>query len=125
MYYRYEYSTFKVREFGLLTVVCNRPGSIHQIQSLLPDCQWHHVPSENNPADCASRGLLPSELVDNVLFWNGPTFLNSPTAEWVVRVPFIQSDRSFDVTIIGNNSLPTHNCMSNTLAIIVGNYIPY
>ncbi|XP_029342105.1 uncharacterized protein LOC115033526 [Acyrthosiphon pisum] len=65
---------------------------IHQVQSLLPDCQWNHVPSENNPADCASRGLSPSELVDNVLYWNGPNCLGSPTAEWVVHVPFIESD---------------------------------
>ncbi|CAI6354007.1 unnamed protein product [Macrosiphum euphorbiae] len=79
-----------VRHAMFKIFVSNR---IHQIQSLLPDCQWHHVPSENNPADCASRGLSPSELVDNVLFWNGPTFLNSPTAEWVVRVPFIEPNQ--------------------------------
>ena len=35
--------------------------------------QWHHVSSENNPADLASRGTKPAEL--GSLWWNGPSFL--------------------------------------------------
>ncbi|GFQ72984.1 retrovirus-related Pol polyprotein from transposon 17.6 [Trichonephila clavata] len=30
---------------------------------------------KENPADCASRGLLPSELVDHELWWFGPKWL--------------------------------------------------
>lgn len=26
------------------------------------DCQWNHIESANNPSDCASRGVMPSEL---------------------------------------------------------------
>lgn len=51
---------------------------INQIQTLLPGCEWHHIPSENNPADCASRGMLPSELRNHVLYWNGPLYLYEP-----------------------------------------------
>ena len=29
----------------------------------------------DNPGDCASRGLLPSELLDYDLWWNGPSWL--------------------------------------------------
>ena len=28
-----------------------------------------------NPADCASHGLLPSELLTHDLWWNGPSWL--------------------------------------------------
>lgn len=54
------------------TFVGNRVAEI--ITTLEPQC-WSHVKSENNPADCASRGLKPSELVNNDLWFNGPRFL--------------------------------------------------
>lgn len=37
---------------------------------------WHHVDSANNAADCASRGLLPSQLVSHPIWWHGPNFLH-------------------------------------------------
>ncbi|XP_048482282.1 uncharacterized protein LOC119693509 [Plutella xylostella] len=37
--------------------------------------RWHHVTSENNPADVASRGLMLTELVSNTLWWKGPVWL--------------------------------------------------
>jgi len=40
--------------------VTNRVAKIH---SLLPDCNWSHVPAMDNPADPSSRGLLPEDLV--------------------------------------------------------------
>lgn len=40
---------------------------------------WGHVPSAQNPADLATRGLTPTQLIDNKLWWNGPTnIFNSP-----------------------------------------------
>ena len=35
-----------------------------------------------NPADCASRGLFPSQLVDHELWWEGPAWLRLPTSQW-------------------------------------------
>ena len=35
-----------------------------------------------NPTDCASRGLLPSELVDHPLWWHGPDWLGHDPATW-------------------------------------------
>ncbi|XP_050065896.1 uncharacterized protein LOC126554955 [Aphis gossypii] len=61
------------------TFVSNR---VFQIQSSIPNCQWLHVRSENNPADCASRGLLPTALERSTLYWNGPSFLSSPVDSW-------------------------------------------
>lgn len=43
------------------------------MDQILPD-RWSHVISSENPADCASRGLLPSELLDHKLWWKGPTW---------------------------------------------------
>ena len=36
---------------------------------------WLHVPTELNPADCASRGLMPSELSSFDLWSDGPSYL--------------------------------------------------
>ncbi|XP_020299330.1 uncharacterized protein LOC109863477, partial [Pseudomyrmex gracilis] len=55
------------------TFVANR---VAEIQRLLPEARWHHVRSRDNPADCASRGVSPSELVNHHLWWQGPTWLS-------------------------------------------------
>lgn len=43
---------------------------------------WSHIKSNENPADLASRGLMPSEIVNNELWWNGPPWLQKPKSEW-------------------------------------------
>ena len=46
------------------TYVGNRVSYILELTS--PD-RWNHVDGADNPADCASRGLLPSELLEHEL----------------------------------------------------------
>ena len=36
---------------------------------------WLHVPTLENPADCASRGISAEELKEHSLWWNGPPWL--------------------------------------------------
>ena len=36
---------------------------------------WQHIPTGDNPADCASRGMTPQELLHHQLWWQGPTWL--------------------------------------------------
>lgn len=62
---------------------------IAKIRQLLPDCQWNHVPSEDNPADCVSRGLLASQLAKYTLYWNGPKLLRDlePTDGQFIPIP--------------------------------------
>ncbi|XP_071039912.1 uncharacterized protein [Parasteatoda tepidariorum] len=54
--------------------VANR---VSEIQSILPVQHWNHISSGQNPADCASRGLPPNELVNFDLWWSGPQWMNS------------------------------------------------
>ena len=51
------------------TYVGNRISFI--IDQIPPD-RWRHVPGTQYPADCASRGLFPLQLIDHSLWWNGP-----------------------------------------------------
>ena len=57
------------------TFVSNR---VSQIQSMLPTTEFIQVPSEENPADLCSRGLLATQLVAQQTFWfQGPSWLGS------------------------------------------------
>lgn len=49
---------------------------------LLPDCHWQHVESHNNPADCASRGVMPSVLSQCELYWHGPPVAYEDPSVW-------------------------------------------
>ena len=51
------------------TYVGNRVSSI--VDQIPPD-RWNHVLGIENPADCASRGVSPSELLEHELWWKGP-----------------------------------------------------
>ncbi|XP_055603907.1 uncharacterized protein LOC129752139 [Uranotaenia lowii] len=55
---------------------------IAEIQRLTKDCQWRHIPTELNPADKVSRGVLASEIVGDELWFHGPGFLTSPVEQW-------------------------------------------
>lgn len=76
---RNPHTTFKV-------YVSNR---VHQIITLMPDCRWLHIMSEENPADCASRGVLPSKMSSLPLYWQGPKFIHDDTSNWDETVPSI------------------------------------
>ncbi|XP_036146380.1 uncharacterized protein LOC118646806 [Monomorium pharaonis] len=61
------------------TFVANR---VQDIQSRLPDAEWRYVPTLDNPADCASRGLPGNELRDHSLWWQGPPWLQFNRENW-------------------------------------------
>ena len=54
---------------------------LHIVELISPD-RWRHVNGTDNPADCASRGLFPSELLDHDLWWNGLEWLKLPYTDW-------------------------------------------
>ena len=48
-----------------------------------------------NPADCASRGVFPTELLEHELWWNGPPWLKLDISSWphqCVPVEFIEEE---------------------------------
>lgn len=61
------------------TFVANR---VSKILSHSSPNMWNHVITTENPADCATRGLTPSELATKQLWWNGPAWLVKSPNEW-------------------------------------------
>lgn len=57
-----------------VTFVANR---VSDIQELIDARHWMHIPSKQNPADIASRGMSMKELSTCDLWWHGPSFLRS------------------------------------------------
>ena len=55
------------------TFVANRVAEIQRNDRV----HWQHVPTEDNPADAASRGVEPSALKSLEIWWKGPTWLCS------------------------------------------------
>jgi len=56
---------------------------ISEIQDYTELSQWHHVSTNDNPADLISRGTSVENLKTNRLWWCGPEWLqNSMESEW-------------------------------------------
>ncbi|GFX81292.1 uncharacterized protein TNCV_1829291 [Trichonephila clavipes] len=53
--------------------VANR---ISRIQKMTSEASWHQVKSQENPADCASRGIAASKLKVHKLWWSEPQWLS-------------------------------------------------
>lgn len=49
------------------------------------------APWDCNPADCASRGVTPQELLAHPLWWRGPTFLLD-TDSWLKDPDLLKQD---------------------------------
>jgi len=61
------------------TFIANRTS---QIQSLTPPSFWRYVSTSENPVDCASCGIYPTELLKHPMWWNGPAFLAQDHNTW-------------------------------------------
>ncbi|XP_026475588.1 uncharacterized protein LOC113380637, partial [Ctenocephalides felis] len=61
------------------TFVANRVSKIHD---LLPNAQWLHIPSDQNAADCVSRGLRPKQFMQHKKWLFGPDWLNDDISSW-------------------------------------------
>ncbi|XP_049878190.1 uncharacterized protein LOC126375293 [Pectinophora gossypiella] len=55
------------------------------IQRKIPDAKWMHVSGKQNPADCASRGLTPDELINHNSWWTGPEWLSHDQHHWPIE----------------------------------------
>ncbi|XP_066600040.1 uncharacterized protein [Prorops nasuta] len=59
--------------------VANR---VSYIQVELPSAVWKYVPSRDNPADLATRGLDPCSLRESAIWWHGPSWLQESAENW-------------------------------------------
>ncbi|UYV75132.1 hypothetical protein LAZ67_12002594 [Cordylochernes scorpioides] len=64
--------------------VSNRVSSI---QNLTQITDWFHVSSQDNPADCASRGIMPQDLVNHRIWWRGPIWLQENNVRYIPSAP--------------------------------------
>ena len=55
---------------------------VSHILDQLPPERWYHVNGVDNPADCASRGLYPFELLQHTLWWDVAEWLRRESTEW-------------------------------------------
>ena len=80
--------------------VSNRITSILQVTS---SSQWRHVPTHDNPADCASRGMMPKELLNHDLWWLGPSWLLAepiPIPKQPPRKPVYSTENKINCNIL-------------------------
>ena len=86
----------------LKTFVGNQIASILE---LLPTQLLRHVPSGENPADIASRGLLPKDLVNCDLWWNGPHWLHGHPTIYPEQPFHIQPRKDIELKVSAIHSV--------------------
>ena len=59
--------------------VGNRVALVHEE---IPPSHRKHVSTNQNPADCVSRGLTASDLISFDLWWQGASWLNHCGSSW-------------------------------------------
>ena len=73
----------------------------------VPATCWRHVSGVENPADCASRGLMPSELIEHELWWNGPEWLSEESTYWPKQsIVSTEEEKNICLTVIIGNQNP-------------------
>ncbi|XP_059047784.1 uncharacterized protein LOC131843186 [Achroia grisella] len=97
--------------------VANR---VQQATDIIPPSQWHHVKTDENPADCATRGMTSSHLENYRLWWEGPRWLltfnpnsmvkekyqppNIEIKKACVNVALYQNEQSFIMNLLNDYS---------------------
>lgn len=71
---------------------------------------WRHVPTELNPADCASRRLTPSQLINHDLWWHGPTFLCGTEDNWPIDIINTQATAPMEAVEVSTFTIIISEC---------------
>ncbi|VDI43478.1 Hypothetical predicted protein [Mytilus galloprovincialis] len=87
--------------------VANRIGKMHI--SSHPK-QWRHVPTKVNPADLVSRGRTVKRLQSDVIWWNGPEFLQDEEPQWPEINTQIENVRDTELKCQKKTSDNLSNC---------------
>ena len=85
--------------------------------------EWGHVSGIENPADLGSRGMKASQIQDNNLWWEGPTWLKRGESKWPKSTTIEGSDSVNEekkkVTVLSIRCEPVHKISS---VIEIGRY---
>ncbi|XP_046567991.1 uncharacterized protein LOC124276394 [Haliotis rubra] len=82
--------------------VANRVKLIRDFSE--PD-QWKYIDSKTNPADVASRGVTPSQLIGCNDWFKGPQFLMKPESEWSLQQPAVLKDCTYEEVVTATETL--------------------
>lgn len=55
---------------------------VAETKEMSREYSWSHVPTKDNPADLASKGLMPGEIVQRELWLHGPCWLKQTADHW-------------------------------------------
>ncbi|XP_014204327.1 uncharacterized protein LOC106636447 [Copidosoma floridanum] len=83
------------------TFVANRCSNIMQLVST---ATWHHVSGKSNPADIASRGVCPTQLLKHSLWFQGPLEIYQLSTEY----PVFTSNENYDVPSKASDAVSHH-----------------
>ncbi|XP_075167694.1 uncharacterized protein LOC142239814 [Haematobia irritans] len=81
----------------LKTFVAN---SVTKILDITRESQWKHIRTEDNPADLGTQGCSSQDLINNSLWWHGPSWLQQPIEVW-------PKPRTFDPTDLETKKVST------------------
>lgn len=96
-------------QFGAIQVKNIVSNRVAQIQGYAQPSQWFHVPGTENPADMISRGISPSEISNNSLWFNGPNWLSLNKEYWPKFEELNFNDQDIPEVKTNTISLPTTN----------------
>ncbi|KAL0821872.1 hypothetical protein ABMA28_005274 [Loxostege sticticalis] len=89
------------------TFVSNR---ITEITNRVPARCWRHVPSADNPADAASRGMLPAAFLNHEIWFRGPRWLSQEESCWPVPKPILPTDEEKrNIVLCSSTSTPVED----------------
>ncbi|XP_059047425.1 uncharacterized protein LOC131842876 [Achroia grisella] len=99
-----------------------------QIIAVIPAVQWRHTKSSDNAADCATRGLTPSQLREHSLWWKGPTWLKDDVKENTLNIedPEIEIKRNPQVMTtqlkyeVIENILEKYSSITHAARLVLG-----
>ena len=98
---------------------------VNEIRRLTPVDSWRYCPTDQNPADIASRGAKASALVNEEKWWHGPTYLSKSHEHWPQHPNQDNSNKEIEQelkskkTNLDTTALNTVVCKKPQLAVLI------
>lgn len=90
----------------LKTFVANR---VAKIQEVISPHHFHHIPGNENPSDCLSRGMTPAQFIQHSVWMTAPSWLKYDISDWPIQ-PFIAKEENLPesktITLSNTQTLP-------------------